>query len=86
MELDGDCIRFTPDGRVAVVDAIRALSEQDGADRIWESLKQACPEFRNICQGYHFKAGQMDSVVDGHGWEKIEAALLDYMKGLHSAK
>jgi hypothetical protein len=39
MKLDGDRVRFTPDGKVAVVDAIRALSAVERAERIWDSLK-----------------------------------------------
>ena len=35
MKLDGDCVRFTPDGRIAVVDAIKALSARKGAEQIW---------------------------------------------------
>jgi hypothetical protein len=79
MNLDGDRVRFTPDGKVAVVDAIKALSDLDGAERIWESLKTERPEFKDLCQGYNFKSNKMDSVVDSEGWEKIENALLDYI-------
>jgi len=87
MKLDHDWVRFTPDGKVAVVDAIRALiAEDDGADRIWESLKEKCPEFEHLCQSYNFQKKRMDSVVDGHGWEKIETALLDYIIDRNSTK
>ena len=86
MQLDGDRIRFTPDGKIAVVDAIKALSTEDGADRIWESLKKECPEFKNLCQSYYFQENKTDAVVDGQGWEKIEAALLDYITARISTK
>jgi len=79
MELDKDRVRFTPDGKVAVVDAIKALSASKGAERIWESLKKERPEFKRLCQTYNFHENKMDSVVDGEGWEKIEDALLDYI-------
>ncbi|MEJ2730576.1 MAG: hypothetical protein P8185_19100 [Deltaproteobacteria bacterium] len=79
MKLDGDRVRFTPDGKIAVVDAIRALSASKGAERIWQSLKEERPEFRALCQHYNFKKDKTDSVVDGKGWEKIEDALLDYI-------
>ena len=79
MKLEGDRVRFTPDGKIAVVDAIKALSARKGAKHIWESLKAERPEFKNLCQGYNFKGDQTDSVVDGEGWEKIENALLDYI-------
>ena len=79
MRLDGDSVRFTPDGKIAVVDAIKALSARNCAEGIWESLKAERPEFKGLCEGYHFQAGKVDSVVDGEGWEKIEDALLDYI-------
>jgi hypothetical protein len=79
MELDGDRVRFTPDGKIAVVDAIKALSSTQGAERIWKSLKKERPEFKALCQDYNFRADRTDAVVDGHGWEKIEDALLDYI-------
>ena len=79
MQLDGDRVRFTPDGKVAVIDAIKALSAREGAERIWESLKEERPEFKALCQSYHFQEDKIDSVVDGEGWEKIEDALLDYI-------
>jgi hypothetical protein len=85
MDLDGDRVRFTPDGKVAVVDAIKALSAREGAERIWETLKKERPEFKNLCQPYRFRENKMDSVVDGEAWEKIEDALLDYILNRRSS-
>jgi hypothetical protein len=85
MELDGDRVRFTPDGKIAVVDAIKALSATKSGEHIWKSLKQERPEFKALCQDYHFREDRPDSVVDGHGWEKIEDALLDYILDRHTA-
>jgi hypothetical protein len=50
MKLNGDRIRFTPDGKVAVVDAIKALSAKAGAEGIWRSLKEECPKFKDLCR------------------------------------
>ena len=79
MKLDGDRLRFTPDGKVAVIDAIKALSTREGAEQIWKSLKEERPEVKELCQCYQFQEDRTDSVVDGEGWEKIESALLDYI-------
>ncbi len=79
MNLDGDHIMFTPDGKVAVIDAIKALSAKDDAEQIWETLKKQCPKFREICQSYRFKEDESDCVVDGEAWQMIEDALLDYI-------
>jgi hypothetical protein len=79
MKLDGDRVRFTPDGKVAVVDAIKALSAVEGAERIWQSLKKERPEFKDLCERYNFQEDKIDSVVDGESWGKIEDALLDHL-------
>ncbi|MGD1967534.1 MAG: hypothetical protein PVJ35_05040 [Desulfobacterales bacterium] len=79
MKLDNDSIRFTPDGKVAVVDAIKALSARDDAGGIWESLKNQYPELKEICQIYGFKEDESDCVVDGEAWQMIEDALYNYM-------
>jgi hypothetical protein len=79
MKLDGDRVRFTPDGKVAVVDAIKALIAVEGAERIWQSLEKERPEFKDLCERYNFQEDKIDSVVDGESWGKIEDALLDYI-------
>ena len=79
MKLNGDRVRFTPDGKVAVVDAIKALSALEGAERIWQSLKKERPELKDLCERYNFQEDKIDSVVDGESWGKIEDALLDYI-------
>ena len=84
MKLDGDHIRFTPDGKIAVVDAIRALTAKKGANRIWESLKAERPEFKELCHSHTFKGDKTDSVADGEAWAKIEDALLDYIVDHHA--
>lgn len=79
MKIDGNHIRFSPDGKVAVIDAIKALGAKDDAEQIWETLKKQYPEFKEICQNYKFKEEQSDSVVDGEAWQMIEDALYNYM-------
>ena len=79
LKLDNDPIRFTPDGKVAVVDAIKALSALGEPESVWESLKAERPEIKEVYQDYDFAESKSEAVVDGEGWEKIEVALMDYM-------
>jgi len=79
LKLDNDHIRFTPDGKVAVVDAIKALSDLGDPETIWELLKAGSPEIKGVYQDYDFAESKSEAVVDGEGWEKIETALLDYI-------
>lgn len=79
VKLANDHIRFTPDGKVAVVDAIKTLSALGSPESVWETLKAESPEINEVYQDYDFSESKSEAVVDGEGWEKIEAALLDYM-------
>jgi hypothetical protein len=79
MQLDGDHVRFTPDGKIAVLDAIRALSAREEAEHIWKALKEERPEFKDLCEKYNFRKDKIEGVVGTEGWEKIEDALLDYI-------
>jgi hypothetical protein len=79
LKLDNDHIRFTPDGKVAVVDAIKALSDLGNPETVWELLKAESPEIKEVYQDYDFAESKSEAVVDSEGWNKIEAALLDYI-------
>jgi len=79
MRLADSAVKFTPDGKVAVVDAIKALSASEEAPRIWQRLKQNQPGFAALCERYDFQENQFEPVVDSEGWEQIEDALLDYI-------
>jgi hypothetical protein len=78
LTLEDDEVKFTPDGKVAIVDAIGALSNDDDPGFIWETLKAAHPEIRQYCQDFQYKHETI-SVTDSRGWEKIEAILFDYL-------
>jgi len=72
-------VKFTPDGKVSVLDAIEALMASEEAPRIWKSLIREQPEFANLCEYYNFQKSRPECVVDSEGWEQIEDALLNYM-------
>ncbi|MEJ2168289.1 MAG: hypothetical protein P8X90_22445, partial [Desulfobacterales bacterium] len=54
IKLADDHIRFTPDGKVAIIDAIKALSALGKPEFIWESLKTDYPEIKGLYQDYDF--------------------------------
>lgn len=79
LNLGGDVVRFTPDGKVAVEDAIRALFGENHPVTVWRHLKRHHPELDSHCQDYSFDDVTTGPVTDGDGWEIIEATLLDYV-------
>ena len=79
--IGGSRVRFTPDGRVAVVDAIDALSSPVCPTCVWEDLKRRRPALAELCSTYCFNNEEPLCVVDGEAWDIIEEVLLDYTLG-----
>lgn len=75
LSLDSVALRFTPEGKVSVVDAIRAVSNSDSPYFIWENLKAERPEILLYC----FDTDRFDAAL-----ANLEKLLSDYAKS-HSA-
>jgi hypothetical protein len=76
--LDNKPMRFTPDGKVSVVDAIKATTQSNRARAIWETLKGRHPEILDLCEAYSFHGKAAVPVVDSTGWEAIMPLLFHY--------
>lgn len=74
-----DLVRFTPDGRVSVIDAIQAVISSARADTIWTSLKSDHPDILIYCEEYPFRGGDLLTVTGTEGWEKIWMLLPFYL-------
>ena len=79
VEMDDEQIRFTPDGRVYVLDAIKAVSGSDSERHIWKSMKQDHPDILNHCERHSPREGDGYLVVDTEGWDKIWMLLPEYL-------
>jgi hypothetical protein len=79
VDLDDIPLRFTPEGKVSVLDAIKAVSNSNSSNTIWERLKKAHPEILNHCEDYSFQGKDPVAVIDSKGWEKIWSLLPDYL-------
>jgi hypothetical protein len=62
--LDSVPLRFTPDGKVSVIDAIRAVSSSNHPYSIWENLKAEHPEILIYCERYSFQGEEPVSGTD----------------------
>jgi len=76
VNIDSHHVRFTPDDKVPVGDAIRALSHSDRSWSIWEDSKVEHPEILRYCQHYSFQGETPIPVVNSAGWEIIRTLLL----------
>jgi hypothetical protein len=79
VNLDDQPIRFTPDGKISIVDAIKALSKSDRPQSIWEDLKTEHPEILPHCEDYSFPKDGSTEVVDSEGWELVWIFLPYYL-------
>jgi hypothetical protein len=79
LHLDDKPLRFTPDGKVSVVDAIGATTLSHRAHAIWEGLKEKHPEILPYCEDYSFQENDLIPVVDSEGWEIIMMLLPYYV-------
>jgi len=77
--LNNEPVRFTPDGRVSVVDAIRVVTNSNSPDAIWDSLKTEHPEVLMHCENYSFQTEGPIPVVNSEGWGTIWMLLPDYL-------
>ena len=80
--LDNDSVRFTPDGKVSVVDAIKMVTGSDNPWSIWENLKAEHRDLLTDCEEHASQNEGAVPVVGGEGWEKIWMMLLDYLPEL----
>ena len=79
LNLESVPLRFTPDGKVSVVDAIRAVSNSKCPTTIWENLKAAHPGILIYCEDYSFQGKEPVPVIDSKGWEMVWMLLPDYL-------
>ncbi len=79
LTLDQDEIRFTPEGKIAVIDAIEALTGASDGFSVWQDMIDGNPELNAWCDTYHFPKAESTLVVGRKGWEKVEALLFDYI-------
>jgi hypothetical protein len=79
VSFDGDPVRFTPDGKVSVLDAIGALTHSKSPGFLWDAVKKKYPEIGSYCGSYSFQKGHSLPVVDSEGWDMLLSVLVDYL-------
>ncbi|MBN1834150.1 MAG: hypothetical protein JW896_18785 [Deltaproteobacteria bacterium] len=77
--MDDDPVRFTEDGKVSVIDAIKAITNSDQPHEIWEELQRDKPELLDYCESYsEVESGDM-AFINHEGWEKIWLLMIEYL-------
>ena len=83
--LNNQSVRFTPDGKVSVVDAIRIVTNSNSPGAIWDTIKAEHPEVRMHCEDYSFQIEGPISVVNSEGWETIWMLLPNYLLDMNTS-
>jgi hypothetical protein len=79
MALDNVAVRVTLEGKISVIDAIKAVSGSDHPWTVWERMKAEHPDILDHCEDYAFPTEDSVPVVDSEGLQKILMVLLEYM-------
>jgi hypothetical protein len=79
IDIGDEFVRFTPDGRVFVLDAIELMCACDRSHDIWERMKMEHPDILKYCEDYGTQQGDCVSVTAIEGWEKIWKLLPEYL-------
>jgi hypothetical protein len=79
LSLDENSVRLPPNGEMAVLDAIKALSASISAEEIWKKLRDENPEILSHCKRFSFSKTKSVIVVDCQVWKQIETLLFDYI-------
>ena len=75
LHLDDIPVRFTPDGKVFIIDAIKATMQSNQARAIWEAFKSDHPEVLAYYEDYFLQGKNPMPVADSVGWEMIMTLL-----------
>ena len=79
VHFDNEPVRFTPDGKVSVLDAIGVLVQSECPEYLWDDVKRKHPEITQCCASYAFQNGQSLPVIDTEGWNVLWVVLMDYL-------
>ena len=79
LEMDEEIVRFTPDGRISIVDAIKTLSGEDNAVALWDSITAKKPEILEHCDSYPSEDEEDLFVADTAAWDEIVMLLADHL-------
>jgi len=79
LKMDDKIVRFTPDGRISILDAIRVLSGQDDTVALWDAITAVKPEILERCESYPFEEEETLFVADTTAWDEIVMLLADHL-------
>ncbi|EFK08586.1 conserved domain protein [delta proteobacterium NaphS2] len=82
LELNDDTVRFTPDGRILITDAIHALAGGRDAKRVWQKIAAQNPDILEDCERHDLEDDDAVFFADMETWDRIVPLLAEqFMNG-----
>lgn len=79
VKLDDMSVRFTPDGKLYIIDAIAALAQIHKAKDVWETLQKEKPQVKQYVDYHHGEGHELLPTTDSDGWGHIQDHLFDHL-------
>lgn len=83
LDIGDDPVKFTAEGKVSVLDAIRAVSGSGNPRDIWDRMKEDYGDILDHCESYEFAQNDPTTVINSQGWERIWDLLPEYIFESH---
>jgi hypothetical protein len=78
-DIGDEAVKFTSEGKVSVVDAIRAVTGSEQAGNIWDQVKEEHEDLLDHCERHDFQDNGATLVIDSDGWERLWELLPYYI-------
>ncbi len=71
LKLDGDVVRFSPDGKVVLLDAIKALTGREPSEELLAGMKRRLPGLAGRCEERDIPGEGSLTVICSEGWLRV---------------
>ncbi len=79
LEMNDEMVRFTPDGRILVTDAIGLLGGFEDPETVWRAITTEHPEIMKQCEQRNLDGEEDLFVADTAVWDKILPLLAEHL-------
>ena len=79
IKMGEETVRFTPEGKLFVEDAIRLMSPEGESHGIWERMTNDHPDILDYCEDYPSQEEDNLPIIDSEGWDRIVNLLPEYL-------
>jgi hypothetical protein len=79
VKMGEETVRFTPEGKLFVEDAIRLMNPEVESRDIWERMTNDHPDILDYCENYHTREENTLTIIDSEGLDRIISLLPEYL-------